>query len=250
MTQLNLALCVSDEGTAAAGILSAVKYRSLEREVRPRLVIASSEAAADAFATHAGEMLEGIPVFKAIRRGDPGNLEYGQAIIAICQRYEVDFFGQYGWREQVPPNVIEHFDRGRRMIRQISGNTRLFGEAELFGRRALAAQLAFARFTGKDADKRIVLAAQMGGEEDVLNSSRVICFERVPIERGEDVDSLKKRIISIENRVQCNALRDIAQERARQTAHHHSFDSEPHTVERDTALYWAKRAAIALYPNG
>lgn len=247
MVNIRVALCISGGGSTAYHIMERIATSTKPTGIATPVLIASSQAVADAFAQrHWNNIAAPARIEVAERIGTQGNMEYGDKLIEICRRYDVTHFGQYGWMEMTPINVVGYFGGGRRMVNQHPDDPRLFGGHRLYGRRVLAARLGFARCTKDPDDQFVTPVAQYVGADGRYDSGAVFAVERIAIDPKHDVESLKDQTIIAEHALQWRALEMMRDGRDA------PIDLGPirHSVERDTTLAWTKKVAIKLYPKG
>ena len=247
---IRLALLASrgDSSTVAA-ILDAINEKRLPG-IEPALVI-SSKAGAGVIekALARGIAPENIVV---IPRAGRTEVEFGKEIAHQCWRRRASHIGQYGWLPHTPGNLLWAYDG--KMVNQHPGaldperSTHVerhpdFGGPGMYGRRAIAAALYFARM----ADHNWWVEATTHLVFPVLDSGPLVRFKRVDIEPHDTVESIQARLLPVEHEVQIAALADLTAHGGFRTIRR----PEPLILRQHYHLLTkAKQRAIEDYPNG
>lgn len=127
---------------------------------------------------------------------------FGQALLAIFDRYEIDLFGQYGWMPMTPANVLEKY----RGINQHPALTPDVGGRGMYGIWPHIAIIALAQRVERKI-KTFATAQLVGKQYDV---GRIIHCESIPVRKDEKPQDLHKRLLPVEHRVQIRALEIVA----------------------------------------
>lgn len=239
--KLRLALFISGGGTTASAIIRACKSGKLS--VNPVLVVASK-----AEISGINRVIETGMAKKAVKVISPKKYDtvnkFGEALLELCRKFQVDLIGQYGWLPLTPVNLIRAYDG--RIINQHPGPLDSgrpdFGGKGMYGKRVHTAILYFRRVSKHDywteATTHFVTQDFDRGE--------VIKRKRVKILPTDTVEDLQKRVLPIEHEVQIEALADFAAGKVR------TFRREKELVRDDEVgiLKEAKRVAEITYPRG
>ncbi|MFA5954290.1 MAG: hypothetical protein WC817_02010 [Patescibacteria group bacterium] len=113
----------------------------------------------------------------------------------------------------------------------------------MIGKRAVAAQLLFERMLPRGND--FTAAAVCQELDPAVDGGRVLHYERCPILDTDDAESLQKRLLTIEHKVQIEALRRAALGELIPVEY-----PSPVKAGEETRCRWAKEAAFALYREG
>jgi phosphoribosylglycinamide formyltransferase-1 len=239
---MRIAMLISGGGTTAAAIYDACKSGALSG-VTPACVIASSaEAGGISRLASRGMPEENIHV---ISPGAFASREsFGEEMLRILKKHEVNFVGQYGWLIKTPENIIEAFPG--MMTNQHPGPLDPprpdFGGQGMFGRRVHAARILFVQKTKRDFWSEAT-AQRVGAEFD---AGKVIIARRVPIFGGDNAEDLQARMLPIEHEVQIETLRHFAAGTVPEF-----LRTEPLVhPEEEGILKECKQAARAMYPEG
>jgi phosphoribosylglycinamide formyltransferase-1 len=240
---IRVAALISGGGTTFMAIYNAIQAGELTGVEIACLISSKHEAGGILKAREAGFPSQRIFVLR--RQDFASSLSFGEAILAACEATEANFLGQYGWMPWTPGNVVEHF-KGRSTNQHPGPIWRMgydFGGQDMFGKRVHAARLYFVRLVRRECMWTEAISQYLAPDYD---EGAVIRREVVPIEKGDDVESLQARVLPAEHRVQIQTLRDFAQGTV-------SFvQREEPVVYPDEVgiLNEAKRIAKILYPKG
>lgn len=240
--KLRLALLISQGGTTACAIIQACKKGILA--IDPVLVIASSNGIVGI--TRVKEI--GFPK-KDIVIVDPNRYadrqEFAEKLLDACEERNVDIVGQYGWLPYTPKKFVDRYEG--KIINQHCGpldsSTNIdFGGQGMWARRVHCAVLYFRRITNHDYWTEAT--AHLVTEE--FDKGAVIKRKKVSILPDDTVESLQKRVLTVEYDVQIEALNDFAQNKVKVLKREKPLI--PKSEEK--ILQEAKRIAAVLYPNG
>lgn len=241
---IRLACLVSGGGTTMAAIIKECQRGGmLDGLIMPVLVICGKPGIGAAkLAQNLGVAKDNI--LEIVRGRYRRDKHFGEAILNACNSRQVDLIGQYGWLSRTPENVIARFQD--HMINQHPGPLdpgRLdFGGRGMFGRRVHFTRMLFVKMTDEEWWTEAV-AQRVDPEYD---RGAILHFERVRIDPDDEVESLQKRVLAVEHRVQIEALRQMALGELR-TYHR----AEPLVREKDITLLRAlKKLAELAYPHG
>ncbi len=189
----------------------------------------------------------GVPV-EVIRRKDfrEGNGEvnegrYADAILSICDRFNINLLTLNGCLAPIPEKVVQAF-LGK-AFNQHPGHTIQAGGKDMFGRRVHCATILAQRIAGVEEPFSPMVAQRLHPEYD---KGAVVKAVNVPIQKLDTVDSFQERSLPIEHILQTGLLQDIVRGDVR------DIDLDPILVGpgHERILEYAKRAAILLYPEG
>ena len=239
---MKIALLISGGGTTMEAIIKATQNGTL-KNVSPVLVIASNENAGGIEkAKNLGINDENILVI------NPKSFEtrekFGEKIIEECKKRNVDFIGQYGWMVMTPENVIQEFDG--RIVNQHPGPLDTgkpdFGGKGMYGMRVQQARLLFVNKVRRDYWSE----ATTHRVTSKFDEGVVLKREQIPILPDDTAETLQKRVLPIEHKVQIEALQDFTNNTVSE------FHREtPLVLEgEENILEECKKLAIKLYPNG
>lgn len=238
---LRLALFISGGGTTASAIITACRRSKLA--ISPVLVVASSSTIAGIQRVQdAGFSKKNIVVISPSKYLNKG--EFGNKLLSVCERFCVDLIGQYGWLPLTPAILIKRYER--KIINQHPGPLdppRVdFGGAGMWGRRVHAAVLLFRRMTNHDlwteATTHFVTAE--------FDKGQVIKRKKISITSDDTVESLQKKALEVEHKIQIEALSDLAHNCVR------VLKRKSPLIKKNEkgVLKEAKGIAALLYPNG
>lgn len=170
------------------------------------------------------------------------NEDFGKQLIKIFKKEEVNLFGQHGWMPMTPSNVLEEYLG----INQHPGALPHFGGHSMYGHRVHAAVLHFRKLSGEDIWTEAI--AQLVDPE--FDKGIVIARQPIPVLATDTVETLQKRVLSIEHSLQIFALLKLY-------SHRNILIEEPPSPvmpiilsRHKRYLEKAKELAIADYPNG
>lgn len=239
---MRIALLISGGGTTIEAIIKATRDGTL-KGVIPALIIASRENAGGIEkARNLGIKNEDILVIKPRDFITPEL--FGKEIIKECEKRDIDFIGQYGWRWLIPENVCLKYQG--MIINQHPGpldNGRPdFGGVGMYGMRVHQTRLSFVEKTNRNfwteaTAHRVTVNFDEGA---------IVKRKQVPIFPGDTAESLQMRVLPVEHEIQIEALRDFVNETVTE------FIREEPLVYDDEIqiLKECKKLAIEKYPKG
>lgn len=242
---LKLALLISGNGTTAKKIFLACQKGELKGFINPAVVIASK----DNIKGITRLKKAGFPndrIFVCNRKQYNSQEEFGEAMLQIFRKHNIDLIGQYGWLPLTPENVIAEYPN--KIINQHPGPLYPghpdFGGKGMYGMRVHFARLCFARFSGLEKDQFTEATAHYVSPE--YDKGCVIGKVKIPILSDDDVNSLSKRVRRIEQRLHIKVLKQFAQG----TVTEQGRDS--HLVHKGQfkLLEESKEMAEKLFPRG
>lgn len=238
-----LALFISGGGTTATAIVNACKPGGeLYNLVLPVLVIASRKDAKGIVRIQETCLLEKDDIIDCRPRDFQSEMSFGNKLIQECVKRQVTLFGQYGWAVKTPANFIGRFPRG---INQhpcvLSPGNPDFGGHKMLGRVCHLARILFVRMTNRDFWTRAV-AQRVHPEYD---KGAILCQQQVEILPNDDVETLAKRLLPVEHRVQIQALKNFATARVEEITPEEIV--RPHEM-----ILWRMACEVAklAYPKG
>lgn len=240
--KLRIAMLISGSGTTMQAIIKACKNGQLPK-VEPVLVIASKrEAGGIKKAVDAGISYQNIHVVFPKDYDNP--LDFGKTILLLCGKYKVDFIGQYGWLVKTPANVIEAYKN--MIVNQHPGPLDPpnpdFGGQGMYGLRVHAARLNFVRAVKRD----FWTEATCHRVTEEYDRGAILMAERVPILENDTPETLQKRVLPVEHKVQIKVLQAFSEGNVPFFVREQPlvFPGEEKILEQ------AKKLAIKQYPNG
>lgn len=238
---IRLALFISGSGTTAAAIIRGCFSGKLA--INPILVVASNKNIGGiTLLQEAGLSAGNIVVINPRNYKDQD--EFGQKLLDKCDKHKVDLVGQYGWLPLTPKKFIKKF-KGR-IINQHPGPLDPprpdFGGKGMWGRRVHAAILYFRRITGHEFWTEATTHFVTGE----FDKGEVIKRKRVKILPSDTVEDLQKRVLSVEHKVQIEALQDFVNDRVQIQSRR-----KPLIKNKElNHLMEAKKIASIFYPHG
>ncbi|MDO8486870.1 MAG: formyltransferase family protein [Candidatus Curtissbacteria bacterium] len=164
--------------------------------------------------------------------------KFGEAIIKELKKRKVDVVMQNGWYPWTP-NVVTDAYSGM-IFNQHPGPIPEFGGKGMYGTAVHAAVLEFRKLTGGEMWTEVV--AQRA-ERD-MDAGAVVKSARVEIMAGDSAETLQKRALPIEHRVQIELLKDIA------SSNVHELIRPPIVLAgEEKILEAARQKAIKMYPE-
>lgn len=241
MKRLKLALFISCGGTTACTIINACRSGILN--INPVLVIASKSGITGIERVkNAGLDSDSIKVVNPVYFTD--HKIFGEKLLKYCSTFNVDIVGQYGWLPLTPLNLIKQY-MGK-IINQHPGpldpGREDFGGKGMYGRRVHAAVLYFRRVTNHD----FWTEATTHFVTEEFDKGEVIKRQKINILSDDTVESLQKRVLSVEHEVQIEALRDFAMGKVKTQKRKLPLIQ----INELKILEEAKRVAKIYYPNG
>lgn len=240
---LNLAINVSGGGSTAGAIIEACHTGVLKDLVTPCVVIASAPGirALEVAKKH------GVPgVVVSFQENKHDRDAYGKKLLDVCEKYNVDYWGQYGLIPLTPANVVSAFEgRSTNQHPASLDPGRLdFGGRGMRGKAAIAAQLFFMQAARPSGAQYIEATAHAVAEKVDLGYLQHMIS--VPIKADDSLESLHKRMMPFEQQVQIENLALIAQGKNPRIER-----TEPLIAPGEEEIFkTAKEKALSLYPNG
>lgn len=195
---IRLAILASGGGTTADQIIRATHMGELDDKVIVTCLIATAHGIG---AIEKAKRLD-IPVHVITQSSYHHRTAYGEMLLELFERYEVDLFGQYGCLRKTPENVLEKYAG----INQHPADPRYFGGFGMYGLRPHRAVLHFARLAGIKRMWTYPVAQEVG---PVYDSGRIIWFKPVEVFPYDTPETLQKRVLPTEHIVQISALRSV-----------------------------------------
>ncbi len=237
---LRIALLISGRGSTAAAI---IRHFQNSKLVKPVCAIASNTNAGVVNLINAGLSEENISVIspKLMKT----SVQFGDAILALCKKHEVDLIGHYGWLVKTPWNVIAEY---RDMIINQHpgpldpGREHDFGGQGMYGKRVHYTRLNFV----KETNKNWWTEATCHRITDEYDKGAILDRIQVPIQESDTVDSLADRVLVAEHALHIKVLEDFAQGRVQEW-------QRPEALVKnyeEKVLTRIKEEAIRLYPKG
>ena len=179
----NIAFFISGSGTTFDAINKAVKSGKLG-DTKIAVVVASRIGAAGIFDY---AMPAGIPHSIIMKKNFDSDEEYGEILLKVLERYEVDFICLAGFRKKIPNNVVEKF-RGR-IINSHPGDTRKYGGDGMYGLHVHEAVL-------KAGEEYTMSTVHFVDEK--YDHGKIIVQEPLKIPKGITAEKLQKKLLPIE----------------------------------------------------
>lgn len=166
---------------------------------------------------------------------------FGKKIINELKKRGVSFVTQNGWMPLTPENVIKEFES--RIFNQHPAPVPEFGGKGMYGRRPHQAIIEFSRLTN-----RVNLWTEVIGQEVNIDydAGVVVSSKRVDFSLTDDGDSLQKRALPVEHRVQIEMIKKFALGSLKKIYRKESIV----LAGQENYLKKAKEIAIKKYPNG
>lgn len=242
MQSKNLRVCllISGRGSTAAAIIRKFKDSNL---ITPVCAIASNPNAGILNLINAGLREEDVAVISPKLMKTP--LQFGDAILAMCKKYNVDLIGHYGWMVKTPANLIEEYKD--MIINQHPGpldptRDSDFGGQGMFGRRVHYTRLNFV----KETNKNWWTEATCHRVTKEYDKGAILDRMQVEIKANDTVETLADRVLLAEHALQIKVLEDFAHNRIQEWQR-----PEPLVKNyEEKILIRLKEEAIKLYPNG
>lgn len=233
-------MLISGGASTAASIYKAISSGELSG-IEPALVIRSKESAGNSL-LEAGFPEEKI---KTLNRKEFNNEEeWTEKLLEILQNEDIQLIGQFGWLKKTPGIIIENYS-GRIMNQHpgpLDSGRPDFGGEGMYGMRVHATRLYFVKATGREywteATTHFVTEEYDKGE--------VIKAYKVEIKEDDTPESLQKRVLPFEHKLQIDVLRDFAQNSVTITKRETPLVL-PEEIE---ILEVCKKEAIKNYPHG
>jgi phosphoribosylglycinamide formyltransferase-1 len=246
---IKLAILISGGGTTMEAIITATQAGGVLTGLVEPVIVVSSKDGADGIrkARNLGVAVEVLPR-QQFAKGSTGVHEYGQVLLKILQKHQVNVVMLCGFSAQIAPAVIAAYEG--RIFNQHPGPVPEFGGVGMYGRRVHAAVLLFHRLSEKKRKSGAplpvftqVVAQRVHPEYDM---GAVVKSARVPILPDDTVESVQQRAILIEHQVQIGLLQDLAANTLQET----TIAALATTPAARKLLQEAKDIAKALYPHG
>lgn len=253
---IKLAILLSGSGTTANAIFKAHSENSLSG-IQPAVVISSHSNA---------EGLEKARAFniptETISKRDFGSAdEFGNSLLKILERYEVELISQNGWLVLTPTNVIARY-KGK-IINQHPGPLdppRLdFGGHGMYGARVVAARLIYCMITDSDwwteatthyveeeYDKGNVIRIE---KFDLSEYQQLLSLDEVKNNKDKivkKVSAIQQKLLPFEHTNVINTLQCFAN----QSIPAYKRISPLIPSSNIGALNTAKRLAVEFFPHG
>ncbi len=252
MKRLRTALLISGGGTTAEAILEAVKNGSLQG-IEPVVVIAS---VAGAYGLTRVEKYN-IPSVVVNRKEFSTASEFGEELLSVLKKYDVDLVSQNGWLPLTPLNVISAYHD--KIINQHPGRLPEFGGKGMYGSRVTCATLAYFRVTHEENPwtASVVHFVTSGFDEGAIISSKKMPLDidlatitlseltHDPSNLMKQTRDVQRTLLRIEHENVIEALSRFATGRVLMVKQHKSLDTKFSHI-----LAGAKTLAIQLFPNG
>lgn len=168
---------------------------------------------------------------------------FGEALLHELHKREIEVVTQNGWLPLTPANVIDAYQG--KIFNQHPGPLPWFGGKGMYGSRVHAAVMlyhALAETSPEEQATEVVshIVTPKFDEGDVVMS------ERLTIAPQDTVETLQKRALEVEHRVQIELLRQVVHGVIGLERYMPSI-KEP---VNQTKLEMAKKGAVRLYPKG
>lgn len=236
---VRLAMFASGAGTTAARVFQESTQGSLKGLIDPVcLVVSRADVKAIEHLISLGWDKDCIFVINP--RAYSSSKMFGQAILEVLGKQNIDWFGQYGWLPKTPENVVQGYPG----INQHPGPVPEFGGEGMYGLAVHEAVIRFCRLVKRP----ICTEATAHLVATEYDQGGVIFSRRLPVRPSDTAEELRQRLLPIEHRVQIEALKKVAQS-----------NGLPEFVQRRVplvyghefpALHKAKAAAREAYPHG
>jgi len=143
------------------------------------------------------------------------SIDFGEAILKLCKKHEVDLVGHYGWLVKSPANLIDAYKD--MIINQHPGPLDPQGEADfggrgMYGKRVHYTRLKFVQETNKDWWTEVT-THRVAEEYD---KGAILDRIRIPILENETVESLADKALIEEHRLQIKVVDDFANGRVKE----------------------------------
>lgn len=213
--QLKLAILISGSGTTMETIIRSSQKGELVSLIKPVLVISSSKNALGV--NKAKKQLIPVEIVerKNFAKGVLGEEKFGNELLRILEKYEVDIVSQNGWLPFTPVNVIEKYSG--RIFNQHPGpldpynkngqNQALhFGGKGMYGLAVHAAVLNFQKLV----KRQFSTEATIHYVTPNYDQGDVILRRKVPVFSSDTPQTLAKRVLPIEHKLFTYFLKQVA----------------------------------------
>lgn len=240
---LRHALLISGGGTTAEAIALATNEGGpLHGLIKIVLVISSRSDAGGINKLKNTGVLPKEDVIVIRKKDFAAEEAFGDAIIDAFTKRGVESYSQNGWLPHTPKNVIRIYPVGTNQHPgPLCPGFTDFGGDGMYGSRVTFARLLFVRLTGRNYWTAAV-AHRVAPDVD---KGPVVGWTEVPIEKNDDVDTLKARLLPREHELQIEVLRKLALGELKEIA-------TPELVLEHEQLIWMNCCKIAkiMYPKG
>lgn len=238
---VRLAILISGSGSTMMAVLMAIAARLLTGIVVAVVITSDSTAGGVAKAKRWG-----IPVEVCNDRDFASPEEFGDALLAILGRYQVDWFAQLGWHPMTPEKVAEAYVG--RCLNQHPGSVRHgqpmdFGGRGMFGPRPPFAQ--FLYFVRRGIKGYLESTVQRVHPRHYDKGVVVKCT-RVPISPSDNFNDAKEALLAAEHMTVIAALQDVADGTVTEV----TFDDVLVPEEYVKLAKQCRRDARTTYPDG
>lgn len=238
-----LGILISGGGTTMEEIIKATTSEDIP-DTEVACVIASSENAGGITkALRLGIREDAIVILKSKDfRNSEGEIDreaFGKAMLKFLEKHNASVVTQNGWIPLTPNNVIEAFPKS--IFNQHPGPPEQFGGKGMRGRAVHAAVLEFQKRVGRIFPTAVVAHYVEKG----LDEGSVVKHESVPVLPGDTAETLQKRALPAEHRVQIGMLNDYVRGEIQ------ICTPEIHIAKDELSiLEQAKQIAVTQYPKG
>src|SRR5947207_526404 len=257
---MNTAFFISGGGTTAQAVIQSAQHGELKNLIHPVVLVSSNPNAGGI--QKAKDL--GVPIEIIQKENYLDQQSFGNEILEILQKYQVDFISQNGWLPLTPKNIIEKFHK--KIINQHPGSLDPgrpdFGGKGMYGARVICARIIYAIVTHEEHPYTEATTHFVTEEFDKGNIIRVKRLEFsvlhknieiLTIEQNNDLQlyikhktkEIQKQLLPLEYKNVIVTLVDIAKGNVP-----HFQRSEPLIPEKNKELLLqAKGLAIKLFPQ-
>lgn len=254
---LRLAIFISGGGTTAEAIIKACKNGELQG-ISPCLVISSRKNAGGINITKG----LGIPTFVVGPKKYKTSKQFGEALLALLKKYQIDIISQNGWLPLTPTNVVTAY-RGK-IINQHPGpldpgRKYDFGGKGMYGARVIGARLIYSWLTKRDfwTEATTHLVTDKYDEGNLLKTVKLYYkFTSYPNTRKEleknqeyiinKTKQIQERLILLEHKNMIETLNQFSNGGVKENIRLEVLIAE----KNKNILEYAKQLAIELFPYG
>ena len=173
--------------------------------------------------------------------------QFGEAILKLFKRWDVDLYGQYGWLPKTPKNVTDAYlglnQHGGGLDPTPNGPYPDFGGQGMIGAATIAAQLFFAR----RVERPFYAEATCHIVEEEFDTGLRVCSASLLVNPKWSVKQLQAKLLPIEHRAQICALLEF---HYRGSVVGRERESRLILPQETALLNWAKGTAKRFYPHG
>lgn len=231
-----LGILVSGKGTTMAEIIRAVSIGDLRIDIAC-IVTSNPNIEAGAKAQILGISPDNIVYL------NPKLPEFPEELLKNLQTRGVTVVTQNGWLPKTPENVIEAYKDA--IFNQHPGPVPEFGGKGMYGKRVHTAVLLYRRFTGGEMWTEV----DAHRVENKLDSGMIVKKRIIPILPSDTPETLQARCLPFEHEAQIQLLKDVVAGIVWGYPKH-TVKPWALTLAEKRLLTFAKRAAIAIYPEG